>query len=387
MQLMYTSCGWFFDDIGGIETVQILRYACRTLQLAKELFQEDFEEPFLKILEKAKSNIRERGTGRDIFERYVKPSRVDLSKVAGHYSLSSLFEEYEDKTSIYCYTVEKDDYKLNIAGKSKLAVGRLSIISDVTQESEEFSFVVLYLGDHNLSGGAKRFVNETEHNEFIAQLTAAFEKSDLSTFFRIVDKNFGVETYSLKTLFHDEQRKILDLVLGSTLDEAEAAYRQIYEEHAPLLRFLSDINMPLPKPFYNAAEFSLNVSLKKAIEAEEPDVPKIVSLIDEAKRIGVQLDREGLGFSLTNTVNRMTEKFQFYESELPLLNQLDEILELTSTMPFPVDLWKAQNIFYDMMHQILPAFQSKAEAGDEKARTWIRHFTQLSEKLHVRISL
>ena len=70
--LMYTSCGWFFDDISGIETVQVLQYAGRVIQLASELFGQDLEPPFLEILALAKSNVPEQGDGRRVYEAFVR---------------------------------------------------------------------------------------------------------------------------------------------------------------------------------------------------------------------------------------------------------------------------------------------------------------------------
>jgi alpha-amylase/alpha-mannosidase (GH57 family) len=71
-QLMYTSCGWFFDDVGGIEARQIVQYAGRALQLAADLFGPGLEEPFLERLERAKSNSPDAGDGRDIYEETVR---------------------------------------------------------------------------------------------------------------------------------------------------------------------------------------------------------------------------------------------------------------------------------------------------------------------------
>ncbi|MBP9853661.1 MAG: DUF3536 domain-containing protein [Candidatus Omnitrophica bacterium] len=70
--LMYTSCGWFFDDISGIETVQILQYAARAMEIAKEECGVNLEQKFLKILSRARSNYRRKGTGEDIYVNEVK---------------------------------------------------------------------------------------------------------------------------------------------------------------------------------------------------------------------------------------------------------------------------------------------------------------------------
>src|SRR5262249_13333567 len=90
--LMYTSCGWFFDELSGIETVQVLQYAGRVIQLAGEVLDLDLEEEFLKRLEKAPSNLPVYGNGRNVYEKCVRPARVDLSKVAAHYAIRSAFE-------------------------------------------------------------------------------------------------------------------------------------------------------------------------------------------------------------------------------------------------------------------------------------------------------
>ena len=71
--LMYTSCGWFFNDISGIETIQILKYAGRAIDLMAQLGLPPVRERFLEILEQAQSNRPEMGTGADIFRRFVEP--------------------------------------------------------------------------------------------------------------------------------------------------------------------------------------------------------------------------------------------------------------------------------------------------------------------------
>src|SRR5206468_4924803 len=90
--LMYTSCGWFFDELSGIETVQVIQYAGRALQLAQQVFGDSMESRFLELLERAKSNIPAHQDGRVIYEKFVEPAKVDLTKVAAHYAVSSLFE-------------------------------------------------------------------------------------------------------------------------------------------------------------------------------------------------------------------------------------------------------------------------------------------------------
>ena len=79
--LMYTSCGWFFDELSGLETVQVIQYAGRAIRLAEETCGVQLEDAFLERLEQAKSNIPEHRDGREIYMKFVKPAMVDLIKV------------------------------------------------------------------------------------------------------------------------------------------------------------------------------------------------------------------------------------------------------------------------------------------------------------------
>lgn len=160
--LMYTSCGWFFDELSGIETVQVIHYAGRALRLAQEFLDENLEAQFVDRLAAAKSNLPEHGDGKQIYEKWVKPGFVNTEQLAGHYAISSLFENYGEHTRIYCYDVAREDYSLEVDGHQRMAVGRARFSSEITQEAATLDFGVLHLGDHNISGGVRR--GETREN-------------------------------------------------------------------------------------------------------------------------------------------------------------------------------------------------------------------------------
>jgi len=65
--LMFTSCGWFFSDLAGIETIQVLRYAARVIDLMNKLGLDPPRQHFLALLAEARSNRPDKGTGAEIF--------------------------------------------------------------------------------------------------------------------------------------------------------------------------------------------------------------------------------------------------------------------------------------------------------------------------------
>jgi hypothetical protein len=340
------------------------------------------ELPFLQRLERAKSNAPEHRDGRHLYEKLVKPTLVDLEKVGAHYAIRSLFEPYSEHDRIYCYTVDREDYRGSETGKFKLALGRARITSRITGESALLSFGVLHFGDHNLTGGVREFRGPEAYQTLLQEATEVFSRADLPEMIRILDKGFGRNIYSLKSLFYDEQRKILNRILNASLSEAEAVYRQLYEHQASLIRFLSDLGSPLPRSLETAAEFSLNTSLRRAIEADKIDLGRIRALLEEARALRIPLDAVSLGYALKKKIEGVTEQFRTHPIEIPLLQTLEAVIGLACSMPFEVDFWKAQNIYFEIQKKVYPDFFARAERGEESARVWVSHFTSLGEKLY-----
>jgi alpha-amylase/alpha-mannosidase (GH57 family) len=383
--LMYTSCGWFFDELTRIETVQIMHYAGRVVQLAEELFAEPIEPGFLDLLGAAKSNIPRHGDGRSVYERFVKPAMVDLTKVAAHYAISSLFEEYGEQARIFCYDVDVGDYHSHQAGRASLALGRAAFTSEITSESASLSFGVLHFGDHNLNAGVRAYLGEEPYQAMLQEVTQSFSGGYLPQVIRLLDKHFGTSTYSLRSLFRDEQRKVVNRILESTTEEVEAAFRQVYDHHYSLMRFLADLGTPPSKAFHAAASFILNTDLRKQVDSDAPDVERIGNLLDEAKVWNAELDAEGLSYLLGKTLERLMAGFVSNPGEASLLRNLVATVKLARSMPHPVDLWRVQNLFYDMLSSSYPAFQAKAREGEEEAAGWVSQFLSLGEQLSVRI--
>jgi alpha-amylase/alpha-mannosidase (GH57 family) len=383
--LMYTSCGWFFDELSGMETVQVIQYAARVVQLAQELFGDSVEEELLRRLQHARSNLAEHGDGRRIYETLARPALVDLRKVGAHYAVSSLFETYNHRTQTYCYTVEREDYRLLTQGKARLALGRATVTSDITEESLRITFGVLHLGDHNVSGGVREFQGDQAYARLAEELSEVFRRGDLPEVIRGLDREFGGGTYSLRLLFRDEQRKILRQIIESALEQAEALYRGFYHDHAALMRFMTALGVPLPNRFEIAAEVTVNTDLRRAFESEEPDLDRIRSLLDEAKAAGVRLDHASLEFALRKTLERFSGAFRSRPEDASQLARLSELTALARTLPFEVNLWRVQNDFYAVLENRYGAMAARARQGDPEAHQWLELFRELGERLTVRV--
>jgi alpha-amylase/alpha-mannosidase (GH57 family) len=386
--LMYTSCGWFFDELSGIETTQVIQYAARAVQLYEDVFGNPIEPAFLERLENAKSNVPENKDARVIYEKFVRPAMVDRKKVAAHYGLMSLFEPYPEDAKVYCYDVHLEDSSRTESGRSKLAIGKARITSEITRESHLLSFGALHIGDHIMNCGVGDYSKDEDYAALKQELIDPFNGADFPAVVRILDRYFGESTYSLRSIFHDDQRKIVNAILKTTLSEAEAMYRHIYDTHAPMMRFVTDLRVPLPRAFSMAAEFALNGNLREAFEdLENIDLNRIKTLLEESKSQGVTLDGATLGFSLKKAIKRVSDQLMEARDNLELMKRLETAAAIARELPFDVNTWRSQNNYYQMLQNNYPERLDQAMKGDAEAREWVEHFAALGRNLSVKIEV
>ncbi len=429
-QLMYTSCGWFFDEISGIETVQIIAYAGRVLQLAAKLFGEPgraLEVGFLHILALAKPNVAEFKDGSEIYTRYIKGMKIGLEQVGAHYAISSIFRSYPEEGELFCFTLHRDTHEVFTSGRGKVALGRARVRSRITEEREEICYAVLHLGDQNLSAAVRCFsAADTEaFSIFSAEIRGAIRKANLPEVIRLIDRFFsrGVDrrarpvnhidldpataessdpipgemalrtspqaslppegpiVYSLTSLFADEQHRILNTILNQTVGEMEDSLRKIYEDHASLLHFLTESGMNPPPALALAASFAINASLRRAIEREYFDSAEVADLLMRGNTDHVVLDTHILSFAAAQRMKRAMIRLEAAAEGDPELaiNALHAALDLArciGTMPFEVTIWQAQNIWNDLLQRSDSTYWSPE---------WKTGFKELGQAMNVAV--
>jgi alpha-amylase/alpha-mannosidase (GH57 family) len=384
-QLMYTSCGWFFDDISGLETVQIIAYAARVLQLAKQLFGEQaagLEAAFLARLAEAKSNVARAGDGAQIYKTCVATMELTLEQVAAHYAISSIFSSFAEDTDLFCYRVRRISYEIQTSGSGRLALGRAHIASAITGQHQSYSFVVLHFGDQNITAAVKPYSesDEAEFEAFAAQATEFVQHARFPEVIRLLDRTYGRVDYSLTSLFSDEQRRIVHLILNSTLWDIENSLTTIYEDHASLLHYLSQAGLPKPPALTLAAGFAINAGLRRALESDPVDVAQMRSFLTLAKSDQLPLETANLSYIADQRMKRAMVELQMSAGSLEILDRALTLARNLVELPIELNLWQAQNIWYEILGTANYALTALLE---EDRPRWDKSFSALGACLSI----
>jgi len=384
-QLMYTSCGWFFDDIAGIESVQVIAYAARVLQLAQDLFAgqtESLEAKFLARLAEAHSNVAGAGDGVQIYKASVATMELGLEQVAAHYAISSVFSSFAEETELFCYHVRRISYDIHTSGRGRLALGRAHIASAITGQQQSYSFAVLHFGDQNITAAVKAYneADSAEFDAFAVQVAEQVQRAYFPEVIRLLDRYYGHVDYSLTSLFSDEQRRIVNLILNSTLWDIERSLTSIYEEHASLLHYLFSAGLPKPPALTLAAGFAVNAGLRRALECDPIDQAQLRSFLTLAKVDQVPLETATLSYISDQRMKRAMVELQMSSGSLEMLDRALALARILVELPFDLNLWQAQNIWYEILRTSDYALTSLTK---EDRPHWDKNFNELGSCLSI----
>ncbi len=386
--LAYTSCGWFFDEISEIGTVQVMQYAARAIQLAGETIGVDLEPGYLEILRNAPSNSAKFADGAEVFERTVKPVAVDLESVGVHYAISSLFERSESGVSkVYCYTVDDIAYDIFQSGTLRLIMGKSRISSDITWNEAVIGFVVLWMGDQNVFGGFQQLKSDEPLPINRIEMVADLERGDTRQLIRSIDKAFTPNVCSLEDLFRDAQHKIIGQILQISLKDLEPTYRQIFESRYQIMRFLNDIGLKQPKVLTAAAEVTISSEIHSILSSNEMDLDRLEKLVKDAKRFSIKMDGALIGLDASNRIVSELGRMIDNPENVEILERVERLVKIMNDLPVHMDIWRAQNIFYQLAKRHYQQMKAKSNLANEKSIRWIAAFKRLSEYLKIKVRL
>lgn len=388
--LMYTSCGWFFSEISGIETVQIMKYAARAMQLAAKFSNENYEEKFLEILSEAKSNIAEHKTGKDIYERFVKPSVVTYKQLACLWAISSIYQDFEDEEDVYCYAVKRNDYQRAQKGNSNFIVGHIEVRSKVTLQKANLIFALMQYAGGDFHCTIKEYSSNEEYQELKKSLIKTFMLNPLTEIIRNLDEKFGKEYFTLKDIFIEERRKILQILLKDKLEKFSNTYQEMYDQGKGSIYHMQNLGLEIPNEFRIAAEYALSHRYNDLLShsdgfVEKPVIQQIMDINFEAKKLDIKIDKTPsnriFAKRIITNLNRLTKSFESQQAEAVV-----ELFDIISKLDLQIDISEAQNIYYNKLyHRIGDIIENNLETQKDKDIKFINLLLNIGIHLNINV--
>jgi alpha-amylase/alpha-mannosidase (GH57 family) len=380
---MYTSCGWFFDEVSGIETVQLLTYAARAIDLARAACGVDLEESFREMLRLVPSNLPRWRNTEVIYAEVVTPQRIDLRQVAANYAISVLLGG-SPAEEFYCYTLHCEQRRQSNGHRLQMVSGRIQLRSKITWEEKDFAFAALHFGDLDVLAGVRGYALPTEPNEdaVLQQLLKHGDRQETAVGLK---RLFGAHLYTLTDLFMDERQRTVNQMISAQVAKILEEFSHIYRDHLGLLHFLHENALPVPAPLSAAAEQLLTEEILLYLGSDEAFSGRVREKIKSAKTFDLKLDQA----LLTHAASRRSRSLLLALAAAPddqqrltqAIKDFDELL----TLPWPIDLWQAQNIYFDIRQQVLPTKVAAVEKKVVAAEKWLQQFEKLGSIIGIRL--
>ncbi len=378
--LMYTSCGWFFDEVSGIETTQVLQYACRVIQLANQTGEVDLEMEFTKLLEQAHSNMPSHENAAQVYRKYVIPSRTNLQRVGMHFAVSSLFEDEPESLTIFNYSTANEFFIKKEAGEQKLALGITKVKSLVTRSEKKFAFAVVCIGVHNIIGNISLDMDPEKFAGMQFRMVNAFNEGRLGDVIGLMQTYFGPDKYTIWQLFQDEKRKILDQIAQQSLQELEESLRRTYNRDYSLVNALANNDIPIPNAYRTTFEYILNADLIDCLQSEKINIKELERISGELERWNLKIEDIGkiarlAGESILREIRRISNE----RENVRRIQRLNRLFPLLSKFSIEPNLHNSQNLYFEI------SMENKEKKASESNKEWLEQYNLLGDNLGIKV--
>lgn len=356
--LMYTSCGWFFDEISGLETVQILQYAARALELKRKTGGKDIEAQFVQMLAAAPSNIKDLKNGATVYERFVKPSAMPATKVALQQVLQDLPGDKPRPQD--AYVCEIKDYRCDRLHQDggHVCFGQMKLKNRVTLEEADVAFAVCQSHDTRLTCGAS-YTRDIKAEEVFAALKTTAQTEGFEAVHTVIERSFK-DIYPFTSLFKDAQRRVIDQVLDAISRKTDEAFTHIFEAQYPAVRGLKYIGAPLPPAFVTVADFVLTADLKAELERDPVDINALEELMDDVRTLGLKTDNAQVNAAAGERLLSFARAFVECPGDLSTAVKMVEFLNYLDIFGFSPDKSRAQQMVFTGLQSLPPDKRDKS---------------------------
>lgn len=315
-QLMFTSCGWFFDDVSGIETVQILKYAARAIELSSS--PRELEESFLNSLKECPSNVPECKDGAQVYLKLAKPSQTGPERAAAHFSLLESLKERALSKPIRIFEIEFEKSEKIENKEVQLHLYTLALKHKRTLEQGVWSTAVLQRGKVELECWVRPYAARQDPGRLGEEIQKALEGgADAAS--ALIGKDFGPLHFKLEALLPDDYRRVVKSMTLKQTPSSESLYQSWKEEIEKMLQ-------------------SRKVS------------PRLWEIFESARTLGLEARSLPMSELLSQRLFDLMAQI-LLKPEKEAIAQVEDWLEKMEKFKIQPSLWEVQNFYWQWMER------------------------------------
>jgi len=351
--LMFTSCGWFFNDISGIETVQVMKYAERAMELMGEVGHTAPRNAFLEILGQARSNLPEMGSGADVYRRFVDPLRVSPQRIAAHMGISALVDAEMDEGRVAEYSYQRHDFRMEQRDRFSLATCRLLLTNRATAARHDFAVAAMHFGGVDFYSVLRPFPGRSRFHGAVNRVWEMFPAASMPALLRGLAKDFGPHEFGLEHVLPEGREHIARVVFGNLVERFAEEYARLYEDNRHSLEMLQRAGLELPTELRAAAEFTLRRRFEAEIREQQLSrdptaYQKALEIAEQAMQQHYNLDSEQARIIFQSMITDAVTQAVTGGDEAYAQSAL-ELVQLTQRLHLGPDLRRAQELLYETL--------------------------------------
>ncbi|HUW34587.1 MAG TPA: DUF3536 domain-containing protein [Planctomycetota bacterium] len=370
--LMFTSCGWFFDEISRIETVQCMLYAARAAQLCRQLTGHDYEQKLKDDLEAAPSNVPHFGNGKKVYEHVVEPATAEWQKVVAQYAIRlALLPDHPTPNKIYDFHLDGAGTQWQQLDSWTYGVGSAHFFSGITFEEHEGSFFCI-----NFSGGdVKCFVREFTDDEHFGQMRSRImdQAPDIVEIGlrSIVQEFFSTRAYTLNDLFREDREKVISSLMKEKLQSWKSYFEHIFQGNVGLMKRYHELGWSIPVELRISSQYAVAVELAEKLRESSHDgnldrVRVMKGMLDFCRSLGFQFDlresEEVLRAMIMGRINALLRQITIHDASM-----LKQLLDVAGSMHINYGFYLPQNRMYRLLNDGVLALIERGENREEMA--------------------
>ncbi|MBW1867788.1 MAG: DUF3536 domain-containing protein, partial [Deltaproteobacteria bacterium] len=348
---MFTSCGWFFDDISGLEPVQVLKYAARAMELAEPWANKDLEAGLMKYLSKAGSNDSDYRGGKDVYDSLVRPIRIGPSRAIAHYALAGLADGVSRAGGLFSETVHPLSELRLAGGDVKATLGQAKVVEVGTGRLFMRVYLAL-LGETGklnclVGSDAGGFDLEKTAGEIRQTLTSSPKKAeDIFRTYVAEVRQYGSEDLIADTLKTFMEGMVLSLNCRNR--DYILKYDAFLEDVFSLRKERGDLVPVIPEDLLSILLCDeLNRLFSPDEEKRSVEWTRLNGLTAQAKSLKMVLNDKSTREKSQDYLAREMNRLASTPDTIPIKNVI-EFLNMAEDLNLKPDLWGCQNMFYEL---------------------------------------